>query len=177
MSVSSKKSKYAVAKVMHWIAAVIIGFNLLSGWRMGIFTREIKEVLLMIHSSVGTAIFAIMLIRWWWRRKHNLYTPPRWWKRPSMLLQWVFYPLVLMQVFIGLAMAGVIDLKVLGFGFIPYSSIAADDPDLHQLFLQMHMITAWVLILLIITHGIERWRLIFADDGAATVVSPEQGQN
>lgn len=81
-----------------------------------------------------------------------------------MLLQWILYPLVLMQVVIGVALAAFIDYEVLGFGFIPYSAIAADSERLHGLFLQLHAITAWVLIVLIVVHFIERWRLIFVDD-------------
>ncbi len=173
MSVSNKKSKYAVAKLLHWAGVVIIGFNLLSGWRLDSFSLEIKQVLMMIHSGVGTAILFMMLFRWWWRRTHHLYSPPRWWQRPSMVLQWVFYPLVLMQVAIGVGVAAVIDYEVLGLGFIPFSAVAADSESLKDIFLQLHTITAWVLISLVLAHGLERWRLIFVDDsGAASVQQP-----
>lgn len=87
-----------------------------------------------------------------------------------MLLQWILYPLVLMQVVIGVSLAAVINYEVLGFGFIPYSAIAADSERLHELFLQLHAIMAWVLIVLIVVHFIERWRLIFVDDVSATNV-------
>lgn len=164
MATSSKKFNYTVAKVLHWAAAVIIGFNLLSGWRLGGFPLEIKQNLLMIHSGVGTTIFLVMLFRWWWRKAHNLYAPPRWWKRPSMLIQWVFYPLTLIQVLLGVSLAAFIDYQVLGFGFIPYSSLAADNETLHAFFLQSHAIMAWTLIVLVVAHFVERWRLIFVDD-------------
>ncbi len=149
---------------------LIIGFNLLSGWRLDSFSLEIKQVLMMIHSGVGTAILFMMLFRWWWRRTHHLYSPPRWWQRPSMLLQWVFYPLVLMQVAIGVSVAAVIDYEVLGLGFIPFSAVAADSESLQASFLQLHAVTAWVLIALVLTHGLERWRLIFVDDSRAASV-------
>jgi cytochrome b561 len=170
MSTSSKKFNYKVAKILHWVAAIVILFNVLSGWRIGGFPLAIKQVLLMIHSGVGTVIFFLMLFRLWWRKAHNLYAPIRWWRRPSMLLQWVLYPLTLMQVLIGVTLAGFIDYEVLGFGFIPYSAIAADNEGLRALFLQLHAIMAWVLIVLILAHFIERWRLIFVDDGSAPKV-------
>ena len=164
MASSDKKFNYTVAKVLHWAAAIIIIFNLLSGWRLGGFPLETREMLLMVHSGVGTVIFLVMLFRWWWRRVHKLYVPPRWYKRPSMLLQWVLYPLTLLQALIGVAVAGFIDYKVLGFGFIPFSAIAADNEALHAFFLQLHGFNAWLLIVLIVAHFIERWRLIFVDD-------------
>ncbi|MDP2326125.1 MAG: cytochrome b/b6 domain-containing protein [Gammaproteobacteria bacterium] len=167
MSGSNKSSQYTVARVLHWVGVVIIGFNLLSGWRLGGFELEIKQVLLMIHSGVGTTIFFLMLFRWWWRKSRNLYNPPRWWKKPTMVLQWVFYPLVVLQVVIGVTVAAFIDYEVLGFGFIPYSSIAADSERLQELFLQLHAINAWLLIALVVVHGIDRGRFAFIEDAPA----------
>jgi cytochrome b561 len=162
MSGSNRKFYYTVAKVLHWLAGFFIVFNLLSGWKITDFPDQ-KQVLIMIHSGIGTTIFGLMLFRWWWRKAHNLYAPPGWWKRPSMLLQWIFYPLVLTQAVIGVIQAAFIDYEVLAFGFIPYSAIAADDEALRQLFLQLHGLTAIVLILLIICHGVERGRLAFIE--------------
>ncbi|WKZ13520.1 MAG: cytochrome b/b6 domain-containing protein [Gammaproteobacteria bacterium] len=169
MAGSTKKSKYRVAQVLHWLGVIVIGFNLLSGWRLDGFELEIRKVLLAIHSGVGTFIFFLMLFRWWWRREHRLYTPPRWWKRPSFVVQWVFYPLVLTQVVIGLGVAAFIGYEVLGFGIIPYSSLAADNEAIYGRFLQMHDLMAWLLITLVAVHGFERWRTIFIDDVAEVV--------
>ena len=165
MSGSKRKFYYTVAKVLHWVAGFFIAFNLLSGWKIEDFPLNEKLVLIMVHSGIGTTIFGLMLFRWWWRRSHNLYTPPRWWKRPSMVLQWIFYPLVLIQVVIGVAQAAFIDYEVLAFGFIPYSSLAAANERLHGLFLELHGLTAILLIALIVIHGIERGRFALIDDG------------
>jgi len=161
MSGSKKKFHYTIAKVLHWFAAFIIAFNLLSGWKLGDFPLEQKQVLIMIHSGIGTTIFLLMLFRWWWRKSHNLYAPPRWWKRPSMLLQCIFYPLLLIQPVIGVVQAAFIDYEVLAFGFIPYSALAADNVELHGMFLQLHGLTALLLIFLIFIHGLERSRKAF----------------
>lgn len=161
----SKKKYYTVAKVLHWVAGFFIAFNLLSGWKIEDFPLDQKQVLIMVHSGIGTTIFALMLFRWWWRRAHDLYTPPGWWRRPSMVLQWILYPLVLMQAVIGVAQAAFIAYEVLAFGFIPYSSLAAANERLHGLFLELHGLTAILLIVLIVCHGIERGRTAFIDDG------------
>ena len=160
---SNKKLQYTVAKVLHWVAAFLIGFNLLSAWKLGDFPLAQKEILIMIHSGIGVTIFLMMLFRWWWRRSRNLYTPPRWYKRPSMLLQWILYPLLLIQPVIGVAQAAYIDYEVLAFGFIDFSALAVDNEGMRSLFHQLHEVTAIVLILLIITHGLERYRKIFSD--------------
>jgi len=73
-------------------------------------------------------------------------------------------------VVIGVMLAAFIDYEVLALGFIPCSSLAADSEALHATFLQLHAITARVLIALVAAHGIERWRMIFVDDPAPVPV-------
>jgi cytochrome b561 len=163
MSGSKKKFYYTVAKTLHWIAAFLIAFNLLSGWTIEDFPLNQKLVLIMIHSGIGVTIFLLMVFRWWWRESHNLYKPPRWWKRPSMVLQVIFYPLVLIQVGIGVLQAAYIDYEVLAFGFINFSALAADDEVLHRLFLDWHGWIALSLIVLVLSHGVERSRKAFSD--------------
>jgi len=156
----SKKFNYLVAQILHWFAGFIIAFNLLSGWRIGDFP-EYKHILIMVHSGIGTIIFLLMLLRWWWRKKHKLYAPPRWWKRPSMVLQWIFYPLLLIQPILGVGLAAFISYKVLAFGFINYSALAADSVEMEQLMFQLHGSTAILLIILILLHGMERTKHYF----------------
>jgi cytochrome b561 len=156
MSGSNTKFNYTVARVLHWVAGFFIAFNLLSGWRFGGFELDIKLIYLMIHSGIGITIMAMMLYRWWWRRAHKLYVPKGWWKRPSMILQWIFYPLVLIQTVIGLLNAAFIDYEVRAFGLINISALADANERLHGLFMDMHGMMAWLLIVLVLVHGAER---------------------
>ncbi len=162
---SNRRFNYTVAKVMHWVSGLFIGFNLLSAWKIGDFPLNQKEIIIMIHSGLGMTIFIMVLFRWWWRRSRYLYTPPGWYKRPAVLLQWIFYPLLSLQVVLGVVQAGFIDYEVLAFGFINLSALAADNEEMHALFLQLHGLTAALLILLIIIHGLERYRKVFSNDG------------
>lgn len=158
---STKASQYTIAKVLHWIAGVFIGFNLLSGWRLATFELNIKEVLLAIHSSVGIVVLLLMLVRWWWRKRNNLYAPPNWWKHWHLLLQWVFYPLLLIQPVIGLFVARYNDYSVKAFGFLDIASLGADDPAWHALFLDLHTWLAFVLIALVLAHSADRLRVMY----------------
>ena len=54
-----------------------------------------------------------------------------------------------------------IDYEVRAFGFINFSALAADDAKLHGLFLQLHGQTAWLLIALVLLHGLDRSRSAF----------------
>lgn len=177
MATSSKKAKYTVAKVMHWAVGIFIAFNLMSGWRLDGFPVETKTMLLMVHSGVGLTIFVGMLFRWWWRRRHKLYVPPNWWKRPSMVLQWVLYPLILLQVLLGISNAAFNDYDVRAFGFIPITGIVDPNQGLHAFFLQLHTLMAWLLISLVVVHGVERWRLVFRDDPEPDPVPMQKAAN
>ena len=72
-----------------------------------------------------------------------------------MLLLLSFYPLLLIQVIIGVVQAAFINYDVLAFGFINYSAIAADNEGLHRVFLTAHGLMAALLIVLIIIHAVE----------------------
>lgn len=163
MSGSSNKSKYTVARVLHWVAGFIIAFNLLSGWKLEDFQVDTRQIIIMVHSGIGVTIAILMLFRWWWRRAHKLYVPPGWWKRPSMILQWIFYPLVLMQVCIGILSAIFNDYDVRAYGFINFSALADANERLYAVFHELHGLTAILLIVLVLLHGVERSRTAFSD--------------
>ncbi len=164
----NKKSSYLIAKILHWFSGFFIAFNLLSGWRLGEFPIEQKLILIMIHSGIGVMIFVMVLGRWWWRKSNKLYAPPGWWKKPTILLQWVFYPLLLIQPVIGVIQAAYIDYEVRAFGLINFSALAADNEHLHAQFLDLHGAVALLLIVLVLIHGLDRTRHALIDDSAQT---------
>jgi len=153
---AKKRSHYIVARVLHWATAYFIAMNLTTGWPIGGLRPGEKEPLAMIHASMGTTILLLMLFRWWWRKSRELYRRPKWWKKPRTLVQRVFFPLLSLQIIFGAMHAAFSDYEVVAFGFINYSAIAADNPGLHDLFLQAHGVTAVLLAVLIIYHGVAR---------------------
>ena len=78
-----------------------------------------------------------------------------------MLLQWALYPLLLIQPVLGVIQAAFINYEVRAFGFISYSALAADNERLHGIFLDLHGLTAIVLIVLILLHGLEKSKQAF----------------
>jgi|TARA_B100000315_G_scaffold233234_1_gene246209 hypothetical protein len=53
---SNRRFNYTVIKVMHWVSGLLIGFNLLSAWKIGDFPLEQKQIIVMIHSGWAWAI-------------------------------------------------------------------------------------------------------------------------
>ena len=155
MADSKEKFDYTVARTLHWVTAYIIFFNLVSGWRLDDLSQPVKRTLVMVHAGFGTAIGVLTLLRWWWRRSRKLYVVPNWWRSLSLLLQWSFYPLLLIQVAIGIVHTAFIGYDVLAFGLIEYSALAPDNEGLHGLFLKAHRLIGVLLVVLIAIHALE----------------------
>jgi cytochrome b561 len=164
VSTSNKKSQYNVAKVMHWIVAFIAVLLLMSGWRAEELAPDSRLWFMMIHSGLGSLVFALMLFRWWWRRNHKLYSPRQWYKKPSMLLQWFFYPLLLIHPLIGVTQAAFNSYDVSAFGLVNFSALAAENEALFAIFHKMHTITALLLIFILFIHIADKSRRFFVED-------------
>ena len=156
MSAGEKVQQYKIAKRLHWFAGALIAFNLLTGWQLDSFPAAQKQTFVAIHAGLGCLIFVVMPFRWWWRRSHRLYTPPGWWKQPMIVLQWLFYPLVILQTLLGLTHSLFIDEEVIAFGVLPISSLAAPDAALHSLYFSLHGMTAALLLAMALIHIADR---------------------
>lgn len=159
-----KRSQYNIAKVLHWVIALIVVLMLMTGWRTSDFSVEDKEWIIMVHAGLGTTVFLLMLYRWWWRSSNKLYSPPGWRKKPSLLMQWCFYPLLLLQPVLGLMQAAYINYDVRAFGLIEYSAIAGKNEALFNSFHQWHALTAGLLIVIFLIHVMDKSRKFFIDD-------------
>ena len=155
MSTLDKSTYYTVARILHWVTAYLIFFNLVSGWQHEGLSVSSRRMFAMLHSGAGTTILVLTLFRWWWRTSHALYASPGWWRKPSLLLQVSFYPLLVTEVILGVVQAAFVDYDVRAFGFISYSALAPANERLHRLFLTLHGRTAMLLLVLIAVHALE----------------------
>ena len=97
-----------------------------------------------------------MIVRWWWRKRHSLYVAERWYRRPALLLQWIFYPLVIVQALLGFGHSMFIDDEVRAFGLFNISALAEPDAEIHALLFGAHSVVAGLLLILIIAHIADR---------------------
>jgi cytochrome b561 len=63
-----------VARALHWLVAALAVFVLSLGWAIAGAPRNTptRDLLLVIHRSVGVTIPAVMLLRAIWRWRHHL---------------------------------------------------------------------------------------------------------
>ena len=81
-----------------------------------------------------------------------------------MLLQWFFYPLLLLQPLIGILQAAFNSYDVRAFGLINYSAIATENEALFAIFHKLHMLTAILLFVILFIHIIDKSRKFFIED-------------
>lgn len=147
----------ATAKWLHWLIALIVIIMLVFGRTLEALPLTEREQIIMGHSGLGTLVLLLMIIRGAWRLSHQ---PPEpistmgvWQVRLSTLMHRALYVLLLLQPILGIAQATYItDYRVLAFGVIDYSGLAADNAARARLFHVAHGLNATILSLLVIGH-------------------------
>ena len=154
----AKVLKYGkTAKWLHWLVAFIVIVMLIFGPGLEDMPLDERQQMIMVHSGLGTLVLLFMLFRWRWRLTHDVPGPTPamglWQTRLSRGVHWSFYVLLLLQPIFGIMQAMFItEYKVLAFGVINYSGLAADDARLAQIFHIAHGFNATIITLLVIVH-------------------------
>jgi cytochrome b561 len=168
-----------VAIALHWGIAVLIGVNLVLGWRMGALRGLAKFDTFQLHKSVGLTILVFSLVRLAWR----LWKPPppepptlRPWERvTSAIVHASFYVIMIVMPLSGWAMASASPLHIptLVFHVLPWP----DFPGVHGLDAgakhgvrsltgATHLALAWSLVALLVLHVGAALKHQFVDDDA-----------
>lgn len=100
----------AVAKILHWLIFALLAAQYGIAWTMPDIDSHTEDTgLVALHLSVGTAILALVLVRFAWRIGHPV-EPLREGIPPVMVLagramHWLLYALLLVLPFLGWAAA------------------------------------------------------------------------
>jgi len=154
MLAKSSSDRYGtVAKIIHWVSALMILVLLASGIRAdGTEDPLSKMAILRVHAPLGAAIFILTLARigWWWfaDTKPTSVPMPRWQDRISRAVHVLFY-----VVIIGLGASGVGMMILSGAGPIIFQGAAETLPDFWDYPPRApHGIGAKVMIALLVMH-------------------------
>ena len=146
----SKNSWGLVSKIFHWVVALLIIWQLFTGFNLS--TSEFspqKIVFIEFHKIFGTFILVLILFRLGWRFYN---TPPSNKDLPklhrifSFIIHNFLYALVIFTTIQGTLMTqvGGFDVKLLGLITIP--RLIAENIDLYPVFKSLHY-ALWVLLL------------------------------
>jgi cytochrome b561 len=147
---SSLDSWGLVAKIFHWLVALLIIWQLFTGFNLSNLEFSPQKIVFIgIHKIFGTIIFLLIIMRLGWRLYN---TPPSNSNLPklhrivSTIVHNFLYLLVILTTVQGTLMSqvGGFDVKLLGLITIP--RLITENLDIYPVFKSLHY-TFWMLLL------------------------------
>jgi cytochrome b561 len=147
-----------VARAIHWLVAALAVIVVGLGWAMVAAPRNapVRDLLLLLHRSVGLTILAAMVVRtlWRWRRPPPP-LPPHLRRIEAALAQLTH--LALYAIFIAMPIAGYINAAAAGhpvsfFGLFALPPLLPESPRLSQFAIAIHLVGQYFLYLFVLLH-------------------------
>lgn len=141
------------AMLLHWLVAAGIAFLFVHGFHMMRIPAAERLPDLNLHRSVGMIVFALVLVRFWWRMRH----PPPHIPMPAFQASIAHYVhLLIYELLIINGIAGSIGWIASGdpivFFGLPLAGARAASPGLDHLCVIVGLTTARILIVMIVLH-------------------------
>lgn len=154
---NTKDSWGSLAKFFHWAIAILIIAMLLIGLSFSfIDSRSVKSSLMVIHKSTGVCLLILVVLRLLWRWVNPVpklpASTPQWQQKSAHLSHWLFYIALIVMPLAGLFTSA---SKGYGVNFFWLFSFKVPFPKsdlLHEIFENMHLIFAWIIVALMIIH-------------------------
>jgi cytochrome b561 len=145
------------ARALHWTMAVLIAAQAALGWVADELERSpVRADLMTAHKSLGITLLAMLLFRLGWRLFDVRPAPPPntplWSDRLARGVHALVYVALFGLAFSGWLAASTTILPWKLWWLMPWPSIAAPDPDLHRLAENLHALSLWILIGLLVLH-------------------------
>jgi cytochrome b561 len=161
----NSESKWGtVAKVFHWVIAVVLLVSLAYGWWMThLAERAVRFDHYGLHGSIGYDLLLLLLLRLGWRTLDRAPLPPpgiaRWERIAAQTGHVLLYVLTLTVCIAGWLLAGTmrrpLDAELFGLVPIPVWALGRS---YHEVFEDAHKIVAYALLALIVVHVVAALR-------------------
>lgn len=141
------------AMLLHWLVAAGIAFLFVHGFYMMRLERAQRLADLNVHRSVGVVVFALVLVRVWWRMVHP---PPHVpmsdvQARIANYVHLLIYALLVINGIAGTAGWIASGDPIVAFG-VPLTGQRAASPEIDRVCILVGLATARVLIVVIALH-------------------------
>lgn len=144
------------AKALHWGTAALLALQILVGWLMPDIKRGMSPGAAMsLHLSIGAAILALVVARYFWRFARPVpLTPtgPAWQRGAAEAVHLMLYGLVLATALTGWAYASMRGWPVTLLGIVPLPALVAQGSELGRTIGHLHGPLVWALLTMIGAH-------------------------
>ena len=171
------------AIVFHWVIALFILYNIVVGTFMEDLEQPLRNTVVSTHASIGISVLGLALLRILWRVTHR---PPdfpatmaAWEKTVAHLAHAFLYFLMVVVPLTGFSILSSnaprppgTGIRIWVFTDIPRISVLQQNPDagyrriLHDFFLDLHHLSAWILAGLVVLHVVAALKHQFVDKHA-----------
>jgi cytochrome b561 len=147
-----------IARAAHWLVAALAVIVVSLGWAIGGAPRgtSTRDLLLLLHRSVGLTILAAMLFRAFWRWRHPPPPlPPRVAALERVLAHCTHAALYIL--FVGMPLAGYVNAAAAGhtvslFGILSIPPFLREDDRLSQAAIAIHLVGQYLVYLFVLLH-------------------------
>jgi cytochrome b561 len=148
----------SVARFLHWTIFVLITGMLIIGFVMiNMENSPAKLQLYALHKSFGILILILACIRIWWKFRNVSPILPDtldiWQKRAAKANHIILYALMIAMPLSGWAMSSAAGFPVSVFGWFILPSLVPANKALLGLFREMHLIIAYLIIIMTLLHA------------------------
>jgi cytochrome b561 len=147
-----------VARALHWLVAGLVVIVVSLGWAMPGAPRETlsRDLLLLLHRSVGLSILAVMLFRILWRLGHPPPPLPAGFPRIEALAAYADH-ILLYAVFLVMPLSGYVNAAAAGhsvsfFGVVLIPPLVPANSRLSQVAIAVHLVSQYVVYALVAIH-------------------------
>lgn len=142
---------------LHWLVAVGVFVMIWLGWTMTDIPKGTPERAFWfnLHKSIGVTLGILVLIRLWWRFTHKApplpASMPAWELRAAKVSHALLYACLVIMPLAGFLASNFTKYGVKYFG-IQVGPFFAENQPLRDALQEVHEITSWVLVLVILVH-------------------------
>jgi cytochrome b561/polyisoprenoid-binding protein YceI len=159
MPLRNTPSSYgSITKLLHWTIVILIITQVVLGSVADDLPNGIRKLeILAWHKSFGMLILLLALARLGWRFANPVPAPPadmpRWQKIAALGTHRLLYVLILLQPLTGWLMSSFRNFPVSFFGLFQWPDLVAPNPEMHELFEEIHEWLARLLVTVALVHA------------------------
>jgi len=147
----------AVAKVLHWMMAVLILAMFILGWVAKNYSLSPAKLEFFIwHKSIGLTLLALVICRLFWRAVNVSPTPPPGESAVEVGLartgHTVLYALMLLMPVSGYVINSTANFPFRYFGIVRIPNLFPTDKTWQHAAQTVHLTTFWIFVLVVVIH-------------------------
>ena len=164
------KARYnGMAMGLHWLVALLLVSQFALGWYLEGIPRGVpaRGYFVNLHKSTGLLIALVILVRIGWRLTHRPpplpYSMPRWQQQVANGTHFLLYVFMLLMPVAGYIASNFSKFGINFFNTLKLAPWGPEDKQLYAFFSQMHGISSWVLLALVLVHVLAAFKHAIVD--------------